>query len=291
MLATELLNERASFFYEVEVPDTQGSRAVADLIASGVSAVMGSLPRALAAPFDDAGLPLLVLDQDDALETVGPTVFRLAMTDIEVLREATDGLRVLQEWDSFGVLTSSNIPPRFVGKSFPGKAFVTSQAGVATSQEVDAIVVVTPEGSAEKTLDDLAATGYEGAVVAGPSASDAIAEAGFDGDVFLTDAWAPESPLPLSEEFVVTYEQRFDEEPSRAAAAAYSGVILIARAVEEACSNEPTDIVKELPETRHATTLLGRFSFGKDRTPRHPVMVFEVRGDEERPIGLTPGPD
>lgn len=288
--AIDLLNERESFSYELVEPEGTPQEAVRGFIANEeVSAVMGSIRRTEAVFLDDAGVPTVALSEKDVIETVGPGVVRIASTDIETVAEATSGLMSLLDVKKVGLLASKGVAVGFAGRAFERLAIATADAQKIAASNPELVAIVAAPEQAQAAIDDLARSGYEGPVVLGPASSEADPST-LSGDLYLATPWDPESPLKLSEDYVAEFESARGRRPELQTAYGYNAVILIARAVEETCSNDRADLVAEIPKARHATTLFGRFSFTRNGAPRHPVMVFELRGDQKRPIGLTPGP-
>jgi len=91
-------------------------------------------------------------------------------------------------------------------------------------------------------------------------------------------AWIASEDTPGNAAFVRTYRAQLGYEPDQFAAQAYTGVKLLALAIQRADSTDPKAIRDALAGLRNVDTVLGRFSFGADRAPRYPPVIQQVRG-------------
>ena len=89
--------------------------------------------------------------------------------------------------------------------------------------------------------------------------------------------WHIETPESINSAFVVDFEEAYGEEPTIEAAFGYTSVLLVARAVEGACSNEPSEVIAGLAETKDASSVFGRFSFTRNGEPSHPMWLLKVK--------------
>lgn len=90
-------------------------------------------------------------------------------------------------------------------------------------------------------------------------------------------AWIAGEDTPGNAAFVRAYRARLGYLPDQFSAQAYTGVKLVAQAIVRAGSAEPGAIRDALARLRGVDTVLGRFSFRRDRSPVYDPVVQQVR--------------
>jgi len=159
--------------------------------------------------------------------------------------------------------------------SNPGVIMVTASSGETLVQIVK----------------DLRGNGFEGKILAGNAANSlATAEAlGPDGKGLQSaTAWYAGNDSEENQEFIADYKQKYGEEPDQFAAQAYTGVELLAEAIDDAdltldnvdFENLTADreaIVRSL-ESVNEETPLGDFSFTEDHDVNQPIWIVEMNG-------------
>ena len=90
-------------------------------------------------------------------------------------------------------------------------------------------------------------------------------------------AWNSASSNPLSQQFIKNYKAKYNSDPDQFAAQAYAGVYIMAEAIKIAKSGEREDIRKALTGIKDLDTVLGKFSFTKDRDADHPAVIQIVK--------------
>lgn len=90
-------------------------------------------------------------------------------------------------------------------------------------------------------------------------------------------AWNQASSNPKSQAFLKNYKAKFNGNPDQFAAQAYAGVYIMAEAIKQAKSGEREDIRKALAGIKDLDTVLGKFSFTKDRDADHPAVIQIVK--------------
>jgi branched-chain amino acid transport system substrate-binding protein len=98
-------------------------------------------------------------------------------------------------------------------------------------------------------------------------------------------AWIDTATTPGNAEFVAAYRARFSRDPDQFAAQAYTGVKLLAEALQRANSADPRAVRDALASMRDVDTILGRFSFDPDREPIHEPVVQQIRDGRYVQIG------
>jgi branched-chain amino acid transport system substrate-binding protein len=90
-------------------------------------------------------------------------------------------------------------------------------------------------------------------------------------------AWIATEKTPGNAAFVQTYRRELGYQPDQFSALAYTGVKLLARAIQRADSADPRAIRDQLARLRNIDTVLGRFSFDAHRAPVYPPVVQQIR--------------
>ncbi len=96
--------------------------------------------------------------------------------------------------------------------------------------------------------------------------------------VIVGAAWNQASQNPLSVKFVQAYKAKYNSDPDQFAAQAYTGVYILANAIKSAESLDHAAIRDALTKINNLDTVLGTFSFTKDRDAQHPAVVQIVKG-------------
>jgi branched-chain amino acid transport system substrate-binding protein len=90
-------------------------------------------------------------------------------------------------------------------------------------------------------------------------------------------AWIATERTPGNAAFVATYRKTLGYQPDQFSAQAYTGVKLLALAIQRAGSTDPKAIRDALAGLRNVDTVLGRFSFDAGRAPVYPPVVQQIR--------------
>ena len=98
-------------------------------------------------------------------------------------------------------------------------------------------------------------------------------------------SWIASERTPGNQAFVRAYRAQLGYEPDQFSAQAYTGVQLLALAIERAATTEPAAIRAALSRLRDVDTVLGRFSFDAHRAPVHAPVIQQVRGFSFAQIG------
>lgn len=93
-------------------------------------------------------------------------------------------------------------------------------------------------------------------------------------------AWIATEKTPGNAAFVQTYRQQLGYQPDQFSAQAYTGVKLLALAIQRADSTDRQAIRDELAKLRNVDTVLGRFSFDAQRAPVYPPVVQQIRAGQ-----------
>ena len=112
---------------------------------------------------------------------------------------------------------------------------------------------------------------------AGAAAEGAISPAG----------WISSADTPGNQAFVQKYRDTYDAEPDAWTAQSYAAVYIVAAAIAEAPSTDPTAIRDALANTKDFDTVLGAFSFNADGDAVYNPIVQIVKNGEFRIFRLT----
>jgi branched-chain amino acid transport system substrate-binding protein len=93
-------------------------------------------------------------------------------------------------------------------------------------------------------------------------------------------AWIATERTPGNAAFVATYRQTLGYLPDQFSAQAYTGVKLLALAIQRAGTTDPRAIRDQLARLRNVDTILGRFSFNARRAPVYPPVVQQIRAGQ-----------
>ena len=205
------------------------------------------------------------------------------------------------EGDPFGETTAGIAERAFRREGIRVDASTTSPAGLglALQAEPDILMITSSSGeAAAELIIDARSRGFTGVILGGNAFnSTATARAaGRDGQgAQSAAAWFRGNRSEENREFIDDYRAAWGQEPDQFAAQAYTGVLILAEAIEDA---EPgfTDLAADRVALRDAMkgveleTPLGEFSFTADRDVSQPVWIVEMdgRGDFDLVRELPP---
>jgi len=90
-------------------------------------------------------------------------------------------------------------------------------------------------------------------------------------------AWIATESTPGNAAFVEAYRQTLGYQPDQFSAQAYTGVKLLALAIQRAGSTDRRAVRDQLARLRDVDTILGRFSFNARRAPVYKPVVQQIR--------------
>ncbi|MGI8460599.1 MAG: ABC transporter substrate-binding protein [Solirubrobacterales bacterium] len=173
------------------------------------------------------------------------------------------------------------------------EAFAPLEAGPqpaieeAIEHKADAIFIAASSGEVAVSAIEIARElGFEGEILGGNAFNSTVAakEAGADGvGARSAAAWYAGNESETNASFIEAYRDAYDAEPDQFAAQAYTGVLLLAEAAQNA------DLSGDLAADREALaaalaevevdTPLGEFAFTADHDVVQPIWVVEMDGD------------
>ncbi|MBI3942322.1 MAG: ABC transporter substrate-binding protein, partial [Chloroflexi bacterium] len=93
-------------------------------------------------------------------------------------------------------------------------------------------------------------------------------------------AWLISAENPGNQAFVKAYKAKYGSDPDQFSAQAYAGVYILANAIKAANSKDSQAIREAMAKTKDVDTVLGKFSFDKDRDPVHEPIVQMVKNGQ-----------
>ena len=103
-----------------------------------------------------------------------------------------------------------------------------------------------------------------------------IAGTAVEGHYFSTH-YSAETPSPMVEKFVKSYQAKYGAMPDALAALGYDSVVVLADAIKRAGKAEPSAIRDALAATREVEVVTGRISMDSERNPTKPAVILTVR--------------
>jgi ABC-type branched-subunit amino acid transport system substrate-binding protein len=264
-LASDQLNQRGSFNYEPVNVSVGGmeAEAVGEVTSQlagddGVSVIVSSARDEGAEASVDAarkaGAPLLLVGASSDDVQLGDGVYSLRLadkTEVAVLEDvaASDlGLTRMKVASFPGLIDPDGA---YLISPGPGQDPGALMRGIVEITGPDRVV-----GTSVYAFTDTG-TVPEGVHVGAP--------------------WYVDVPESINAAFVVDFEEAYGERPTIDAAYGYTSVLLIARTVEEACSNERSDVIAGLADTKDVPSVFGRFSLNAKGEPSHPMYLLKIK--------------
>ncbi|MDQ3708280.1 MAG: ABC transporter substrate-binding protein [Actinomycetota bacterium] len=308
-LAVEEQNAEGGVTYELVVEDdasdpAQGIPAFEKLINQDeVSVIIGPTLSNTAFSTDpvaqDAGVPVLgVSNTAEGVTEIGDYIWRNSLTEQQVIPqtiEAAAGAFDLQnvaalygDDDSFTVsghetfvaaLEEQGVEVATTQTFAKGNTDFAPQLTAARDAEPDALVVSALAEEAALMLQQAAELGIDVPIIGGNGFNSPaiIEQAGEAAEgVVVGAAWNSASDDPATADFIAAYEEAAGGAPDQFAAQAYTGMNLVAMAVQSSCSGERDAIRDGFGQIDGVETVLGEFSFTDTRDADHPAVVQVV---------------
>lgn len=193
------------------------------------------------------------------------------------------------EGDPFGETTAGIAERAFRREGIRVTASTTSPAGLglAIQAKPDILMITASSGeAAAELIVEARSRGFSGVILGGNAFNSAATSraAGRDGrGAQSAAAWFEGNQSEENREFITEYRATWGEEPDQFAAQAYTGVKILAEAIEDADLGF-TDLAADRVALREAmksvemATPLGDFSFTADRDVSQPIWIVEMNG-------------
>jgi branched-chain amino acid transport system substrate-binding protein len=140
------------------------------------------------------------------------------------------------------------------------------------------LFVVAPSSAAGSILVQARQRGLGKVPIVGNNAfnSDAVLRAAGDAaeGLIVGGAWSAEKASPRNQQFIQSYRTRYGSDPDQLAAQAYTGVYILAAALENAhTTTDPRALRDALGQIQGLDTPLGSFSFNEAHEADYPPIV------------------
>ena len=213
-----------------------------------------------------------------------------ANVDNLVAREKPANVTIIYpEGDDFGKTSAQTAAGAFRENGVKVTLTELSLDGLplAPGDRPDAIMITASSGETGAALiTDLRSAGYKGPILGGNAFNSPLVarSAGPDGKgVQSASAWYSGNTSEENQEFIAGYQSKYGEAPDQFAAQAYTGVMLLAEAAEDAdlkFEDVATDreTLKASLEEVNEETPLGQFSFTPDHDVIQPIWIVAMDG-------------
>ncbi len=309
-LAADQLNAEGGVTYELVIEDDasspeSGLPAFEKLInQDSVSVIIGPTLSNTAFSTDpvaqENGIPVLGVSNTAAgITDMGDYVFRDSLTEGQVIPQTIEAAASQFGLEKVAVLYGNDDAFTESGYQVFKQALDDQGIEIATTQtfakgDTDFSAQLTEAKSAEPDALVVSALAEEGALIIGQARDlgldvPVIGGNGFNSPAIIANAgdaaegtvvgaaWNSASDTPNNQEFISAFEDAYGSSPDQFAAQAYTGMDIIAAAVEQACSADPSAIRDALANLDPISTVLGEFSFTDNRDADHPAVVQVIR--------------
>jgi branched-chain amino acid transport system substrate-binding protein len=273
---------------------------------SHVLAIMGPTLSDTALSVDpiaqQAGVPVLAISNAaSGITQIGSFIFRNCLSESQLTPQTIRMVRQRLKIRNAALLYSDTDPNRAGSQGF--KAALQEMGVHITTEQVFAA----GETDFSPQLDEIAASRPEALFVTAPSHSAApiliqarqhglkslpiIGSNAFNSDTVLRSAgdaaeglivgsgWSALNATPRNQQFIQSYHARYGVDPDQLAAQAYTGVYILATAVNNAgTASDPRAVRDALERLTGLDTPLGMFSFNDVHDADYPPIVQVVRG-------------
>ncbi|MGH3451797.1 MAG: ABC transporter substrate-binding protein, partial [Haloechinothrix sp.] len=236
----------------------EGITEIGDYIFRDSLTEAAVIPQTIAKAKESLGLEKVVVmySNDDAFTESGYQAFKGALED--------EGVQISK------TLTFSKADTDF-------RALLTE----AKAAQPDALVVSGLIEAAIPLVTQARNLGIDAPIIGGNgfNSPQLMADAGEAAEgVVVGAAWNSASEDAENAEFLKAFKAKHNSDPDQFAAQAYTGLILLDRAVRAGCSGERDAIKENLGKLKDIPTALGTFSFDENRDAEHPAVVQVVEG-------------
>lgn len=272
-----------------------------DKVAAIIGPTLSNVAQSADPEAQRAKVPVLGVSNTapKGITDIGEYIFRDSLTEGQVIPQTVKAAKAKLNLKKVAVLYSDNDAFTKAGYEVFKAALEAEGIQIATTQTFatkdtdfnaqltaakqtspDALVVSALAAEASGIITQARALGLTVPIIGGNGFNTPaiIKNAGKDAEgVIVGAAWNQASTNPKSQEFIKNYKAKFNSDPDQFAAQAYTGVYILAEAIKIAKSGEREDIRKALATIKDLDTVLGKFSFTKDRDADHPAVIQIVK--------------
>lgn len=307
-LAEKELGQMDGVSYDLTIEDDQtdprqGITVFEQYVQDGASVIIGptlSNTAFQAQPIaQEGGVPVLAVSNTaSGITEQGDYIFRDSLTEAQVIPQT-----VAQAKDAYGlkkVIVMYSNDDAFTESGYDVFASSLKDEGIevidtltfsksdtdfrsllteAKNADPDAIVVSGLIEAAIPLVTQARQLGIEAPIIGGNGFNNPqlMADAGKAAEgVVVGAAWNSSSDNPENQAFLKAFEEMHGSQPDQFAAQAYTGLMLIDKAVRASCSGERDDIRDGLAGLQDVATPLGEFSINDNRDAEHEAVVQVV---------------
>jgi branched-chain amino acid transport system substrate-binding protein len=272
---------------------------------SHVLAIMGPTLSDTALSVDplaqQAGVPVLAISNAaGGITQIGNFIFRDCLSESQLTPQIIKAVRERFKIHNAGLLYNGTDPNRAGMQGFKKGlqdlgvhigaelVFTTDQTDFSPQLEEiaatrpDALFVTAPSYLAASILIQARQHGFSNVPIIGSNAfnSDTVLHSAGDAadGLIVGSAWSAASPGARNQQFIEAYRARYGVDPDQLAAQAYSGVYILATAINDAgTSTDPRAVRDALERVHKLDTPLGLFSFNAAHDADYAPIIQIVR--------------
>lgn len=248
-----------------------------------------------------AGIPVLAISNAaGGITQIGNFIFRDCLSESQLAPQTIRMVRARLKIHNAALLYSDTDPNRAGSRGFkkalqdlgihiasefaftPTQTDFSPQLDEIAASRPDALFVNAPAHSAAPILIQADQHGLGNVPIIGSNAfnSDTVLRGAGDAaeGLIVGSAWSAANPGPRNQQFIDAYRARFGVDPDQLAAQAYSGVYILASAINAAGTfSDPRAVRDALERVNKLDTPLGSFSFNSEHDADYAPTVQIVR--------------
>lgn len=232
---------------------------------------------------------------------IGDYVFRNTLLDKFAAPAVVDWMINTKGWKNIAVITSMNngystaLTPVFEeaikakgGKIVlqdsinDGETDFTAQVTKLKNAKADVLVFTGYYTEAALIMNEVQKKGLDIKLVGGDGlyGSDLakLGQSAVENKVILYCGFSSDQPSPETAKFIAAYKQKYNEDPDMFSAQYYDAVMILAKAMEEAKSTDPSVFKDKLAQLKDYPGVSGKTTIGADREPiKSPVCLLTIK--------------
>ncbi len=232
---------------------------------------------------------------------IGDYVFRNTLLDKFAAPAVVDWMINKQGWKNFAIITSMNngystaLTPVFQeaikaqgGKIVledsvnDGETDFTAQVTKLKKANADVLVFTGYYTEAALIMNEVKKKGLDIKLVGGDGLYGQdlakLGQAAVEEKVILYCGFSSDQPSPETEKFITAYKQKYNEDPDMFSAQFYDAVMILAKAMEEAQSADPSVFKDKLAQLKDYPGVSGQTTIRADREPlKSPVFLLTIK--------------
>jgi branched-chain amino acid transport system substrate-binding protein len=311
-LAVDNLNKVGGVTYKLDVQDDktdpkQGIQLFEQFVGGDTSVIVGPTLSNTAMQTDpvaqDGKLPVLgVSNTAEGVTALGDYVYRDSLTEGAVIPQTIKAAvkahkikQVVLMYSNDDAFTTSGYDAMKAALEKDGvkiidtKTFSKSDTDFHTvldavkNDKPDALVVSALIDAAVPLVTQAREIGLDVPIVGGNGFNSPAFIKGAGGaaeGVIVGAAWNSAAENAQNQKFLTDYQAKYNAGPDQFAAQSYAGMQIIDNAVRLGCSGEREAIKKNLAKVKDLSTVLGNFSFDKNRDAVQQALVQVVKGQK-----------